>query len=170
MEKIIETHCSTIHNQQIRVKKLENENYRLEHKLRLDSEQCEERVLLMQKELLSMQQINEDLQIFEKGFKESNDKIVELKRVIDRVTQKNNNLQNTISRQTADIQRLKKTVHGLETEKKVQRHQIDALATENRNHIRDMKKMQEMRSNLNRRIHQLSKKYAELSDNEYLMT
>lgn len=124
----------------------------------------------MQKELVSVQQINEDLQIFEKRFKESTDKIVELKRVIDRVTQKNNNLQNTISRQTADIQRLKKTVHGLETEKKVLRHQIDALATENRNHIRDMKKMQEMRSNLNRRIHQLSKKYAELSDNEYLMT
>lgn len=151
------------------MKKLEAENFRLEHKLRLDSEQCEERVLLIQKELLSVQKINEDLQKFVKGFNESTEKIAELNHTVDRVTQKNNNLQKTLTRQTEVIQGLKKTVHGLETDNKLLRHQRDASATENRNHVRDMKKCQEMRSNLNRRFHQLSKKKNELTDNEYIL-
>lgn len=148
--------------------RLENENYKLENKLRLENEQCEERIRLLQKEHSIKN--NQDLQIFEKEFKQFTDKIAEQNRVIDRVTHKNNNLINTLSRQTDDIQGLKKTVNGLEIDKKDLRHERDSLATENLNHIRDIKKCQEMRANLNRRFHQLSKKNAELSDNEYVLT
>lgn len=170
MEKIIDTHRLTIQQQQTRIRRLLNDNFKLEHKLRLDNEQCEERVLLLQRELLSVQKLNQDLQIFEKEFKQSTDKIAELNHVIDRVTNKNNHLKTTLSRQTDDIHGLKKNVHGLEIDNKDLRQERDSLATEKRNHIRDMKKCQETRANLNRRFHQLSKKNAELSENEYVLT
>lgn len=169
MEKIIETLRETVNKQQIRIKKMEKDTYKLEHKCLSESVYHEEVVNSMQKELLSVQQVNNDLQVFEKKFKQATDEITELNRIIDRNANKNYHMKQTISHQFEKIRFLKLNLHNLENNNKLIKRLKDELEVENRNNIREMKKSHELHTMLNRRFHQLSKKYSELTEHELTM-
>lgn len=166
LEKITETLRETVAKQQLNIKKLGKDNYNLEEKIVAENAHHEEVTNALQKKLLQVQEFNQELQMYEKRFKQSTFEIRDLNHIIDRHVFNNRNLQQTICHQLEEIRGLKSNLRNLEKENKIMKRLKDELEAENRNNTRDMKRSTELHTMLSRRFRQLSKKYAELTAHE----
>lgn len=161
-----ETLRETVSKQQLYIKKLVRDNYMLEEKCTAENAEHEETINALQKKLLQVNEINQELQKYEKRFKQSTFEIRDLSHIIDRHVLSNRNLQQSISHKLEETRCLKTNIHNLESENKSLKRLKDELEAQNRNNTRDMKKSNELHTMLSRRFHQLSKKYADLTAHE----
>ncbi|XP_037712563.1 cilia- and flagella-associated protein 58 [Drosophila subpulchrella] len=147
-----------------RVKQIESENFRLEHKLNVDQDKYEDRLLHLNKELAHVVQQNQELQVVDNTLAElvtSNDA---LKLRNDRLQRDNYNYAKSLRLLEDDKQKLSINLKAAEGFKDAQRRNIADLDLSRRAAERDAKKKADESLIMERRFHQLSKKNAELND------
>uniref|UniRef100_A0A6P4FK79 Cilia- and flagella-associated protein 58 isoform X1 n=2 Tax=Drosophila rhopaloa TaxID=1041015 RepID=A0A6P4FK79_DRORH len=164
LEGLLEVSKETIAKLNLRVKKAESENFRLDHKCRVEQDKYEERLLLVNKELASVLQQNEELLIAEKVMSELTSANEALKLRNDRLARENYNFSKT-SRLLEDEK------HKLQTSLKMtgdlnnaQRRSNADLELARRVAERDAKKQADDSLVLERRFIQLAKKNSELNN------
>jgi len=164
LEGMIDASREMISKLSSRVKHFESENFRLEHKLNVEQDKYEDRLLHLNKELAHVVQQNQELQAADNSLAElvaSNDA---LKLRNDRLQRDNYSYSKSLRLLEDDKQKLSMNLKAAEGYKDAQRRNIADLDLSRRAAERDAKKKADESQIMERRFHQLSKKNAELND------
>ncbi|SPP80570.1 cilia- and flagella-associated protein 58 [Drosophila guanche] len=164
LDSVIQSLRDTVSGQQMRIKVLEAEGYKAQHKHRKDIEIYEERVMLMRKELDAAQQSLRALKLSEKEKLEVMAMNERLKLANEHLSRENYTVSRTFHHKQEEKNRLVLNLKISEDMNSALRRDNDDLEAYRRNIDRELKKKVDDAVLLERRFIQLSKKNSDLSD------
>ncbi|XP_022229509.1 cilia- and flagella-associated protein 58 isoform X2 [Drosophila obscura] len=164
LDSVIQSLRETIVTQQMRLKMMESEGYKVQHKHRKEVETYEERVMSMRKELDAAQH---SLRVLQASEKEKADVMAmndSLKLANEHLSRENYTVSRTFHHKQEEKNRLVMNLKLSEDMNSVLRRDNDELEAFRHNIDRELKKKTEDAVMLERRFLQLSKKNADLND------
>ncbi|XP_017007320.3 cilia- and flagella-associated protein 58 [Drosophila takahashii] len=164
LEGMIESSREMVSKLSSRVKQIESENYRLEHKITVETDKYEERLMQVNKELACVVQQNMEFQVAEKTLQELMTANEALKQRNERLQRENFNFAKSFRLQEEEKLKLQQNLKMVEGFNDAQRRDYADLDLSRRAAEREVKKKADDSMILERRFHQLSKKNAELND------
>ncbi|KAH8363356.1 hypothetical protein KR084_008893, partial [Drosophila pseudotakahashii] len=164
LEGMIDSSREMVSKLSSRVKQFESENYRLEHKLNVETDKYEERLMQLNKELAYVVQQNQEFQVADKAVQELMAANDALKQRNDRLQRENFNFSKSVRLQEEEKHKLQQNLKMVEGFNDAQRRDNADLDLSRRAAEREVKKKADDSMILERRFHQLSKKNAELND------
>ncbi|XP_017039052.1 cilia- and flagella-associated protein 58 [Drosophila ficusphila] len=166
LEGMIEISKETIANLNMRVKRAELENYRLEHKCSVEQDKNQERLLCLNKELALVLQQNQELLTLEKTTAQVAAANEELKQRNDRLVRENYSMLKAHRQHEDEKNRLQANLKVAEELSNARRRDNIDLDLARRAAERDAKKKADDSVILERRFIQLAKKNTELNDQD----